>query len=157
MDLCCTKGVFAEPGWSYYGKKEYLVWRQIIHLVTKGWSVISTESLPRLVFTELAISPWANSKIVTSFSKSSGPRFDRLDGSRMIKKRFWRGSGELRSSNLVQNRVFLLSSSRPSERHAVDTVGVDLFVVYRRRLCDLPPMSGHGLDGHALCGARCKE
>ena len=28
------------------GKKEYLVWRQIIHLVTKGWSVISTESLP---------------------------------------------------------------------------------------------------------------
>ena len=36
------------------GKKVYLVWRQIIHLVTKGWSVISTESLPRLVFTELS-------------------------------------------------------------------------------------------------------
>ena len=36
------------------GKKEYLVWRQIVHLVTKGWSVISTESLPRLVFTELS-------------------------------------------------------------------------------------------------------
>ena len=33
------------------GKKEYLVWRQIVHLVTTGWSVISrsTESLPRLV------------------------------------------------------------------------------------------------------------
>ena len=36
------------------GKKEYLVWRQIVHLVTKGWSVISTESLPCLVFTELS-------------------------------------------------------------------------------------------------------
>ena len=36
------------------GKKEYLVWRQIVHLVTKGWSVISTESLPRLVYTELS-------------------------------------------------------------------------------------------------------
>ena len=36
------------------GKKEYLVWRQIVHLVTKGWSVMSTESLPRLVFTELS-------------------------------------------------------------------------------------------------------
>ena len=36
------------------GKKEYLDWRQIVHLVTKGWSVISTESLPRLVFTELS-------------------------------------------------------------------------------------------------------
>ena len=36
------------------GKKEYLFWRQIVHLVTKGWSVISTESLPRLVFTELS-------------------------------------------------------------------------------------------------------
>ena len=36
------------------GKKEYLVWRQIVHLVTKGWSIISTESLPRLVFTELS-------------------------------------------------------------------------------------------------------
>ena len=57
------------------------------------------------------------------------------------------GSGELRSSNLVQKPVFLISSSRPSKRHAVDTVGVDLFVIYRGRLCDLPPMSGHGLDG----------
>ena len=36
------------------GKKEYFVWRQIVHLVTKGWSVISTESLPRLVFSELS-------------------------------------------------------------------------------------------------------
>ena len=36
------------------GKKECLVWRQIVHLVTKGWSVISTESLPRSVFTELS-------------------------------------------------------------------------------------------------------
>ena len=36
------------------GKKEYLVWRQVVHLVTKGWFVISTESLPRLVFTELS-------------------------------------------------------------------------------------------------------
>ena len=36
------------------GKKGYLVWRQIIHLVMKGWPVISTESLPRLVFTELS-------------------------------------------------------------------------------------------------------
>ena len=36
------------------GKKEYLVWRQIVHLVTKGWSVIPTESLHRLVFTELS-------------------------------------------------------------------------------------------------------
>ena len=38
------------------GKKEYLVWKQIVtvHLVTKGWSVISTEGLPRLVFTELS-------------------------------------------------------------------------------------------------------
>ena len=30
---------------------------------------------------------------------------------------------------------------------------VDHFVIYRGRLCDLPPMSGHGLDGHALRGA----
>ena len=39
------------------GKKKYLVWRQIVLLVTKGWSVwsvISTQSLPRLVFTELS-------------------------------------------------------------------------------------------------------
>ena len=36
------------------GKKEHLVWRQIVHLVTKGWPVIATESLPRLVFTELS-------------------------------------------------------------------------------------------------------
>ena len=36
------------------GKKECLVWRQIVHLVTKGWSVFSTESLPRLVFIELS-------------------------------------------------------------------------------------------------------
>ena len=37
------------------GKKECLLWRQIAHLVTKGWSVISTElSLPRLVFVELS-------------------------------------------------------------------------------------------------------
>ena len=36
------------------GKKEYLVWRQIVHLVTRGLSVISTESLPLLVFTELS-------------------------------------------------------------------------------------------------------
>ena len=85
---------------------------------------------------------------MTSFSISSGPRFDRLE-----KKRFWRGSGELRSSNLVQKPVFLTSSSRPSERHAVDTVGVDLFVIYRGRLCDMPPMSGYGLDGHKLRGA----
>ena len=49
----------------------------------------------------------------------------------------------------MQKPVFLISSSRPSERHAVDTVGVDLFVIYRGRLCDLPPMSGHGLDGRA--------
>ena len=35
----------------------------------------------------------------------------------------------------------------------VDTVGVDLFVIYRRRLRDLPPMSEHGLDGRALRGA----
>ena len=67
------------------------------------------------------------------------------------------GSGELRSSNLVQKPVFLISSSRPSERHAVDTMGVDLFVIYRGRLCDLPPMSGHGLDGHALRRGACKE
>ena len=33
------------------GKKECLAWRQIVHLVTKGWS---TESLPRLVFIELS-------------------------------------------------------------------------------------------------------
>ena len=32
------------------GKKDYLVWRQIVHLVTKGWSVISTESLPAWFF-----------------------------------------------------------------------------------------------------------
>ena len=37
------------------------------------------------------ISPWANSKIVTSFSKSSGPRFDRLDGSRMMKEKVLEG------------------------------------------------------------------
>ena len=36
------------------GKKEYLVWRQTVHLVTKSWSVISTERSPRLVFTELS-------------------------------------------------------------------------------------------------------
>ena len=46
--------MFAEPGWSSYAQKEYLVWRQIVHLVTKGWSVNSTESLLRLVFTELS-------------------------------------------------------------------------------------------------------
>ena len=28
-------------------KKEDLLWRQIVHFLTKGWSVISTESLPR--------------------------------------------------------------------------------------------------------------
>ena len=55
----------------------------------------------------------------------------------------------MRSSNLVQKLDFFISLSRPSERHAVDTVGVDLFVIYRGRLCDLPPMSGHGLDGRA--------
>ena len=54
MDLCCTKGVFAEPGWSSYGQNEYLIWRQIVHWVTTCWSVISTESLPRLVFKELS-------------------------------------------------------------------------------------------------------
>ena len=32
-------------------------------------------------------SPWANSKIATSFSKSSEPRFDCLDGSRVIKEK----------------------------------------------------------------------
>ena len=63
-------------------------------------------------------------------------------------------SGELQSLNLVQNPVFLISSSRPSERDAVDTAGVDLFVIYRGRLCDLPPISGHG---HALRGARSTE
>ena len=31
---------------------------------------------------------------------------------------------------------FLIGSSRPSEQHAVDTVRVDLFVIYRRLLCD---------------------
>ena len=36
------------------GKKEDLVRRQIVHLVTKGWSVISTESLPGLSFAELS-------------------------------------------------------------------------------------------------------
>ena len=35
------------------GQKEDLVRRQV-HLVTKGWSVISTESLPCLAFTELS-------------------------------------------------------------------------------------------------------
>ena len=34
--------------------KESLVWREIVHFVTKGWSVISTKSLHRLVFTELS-------------------------------------------------------------------------------------------------------
>ena len=53
MDLCFTKGVFAEPGWSSYGQKRIPRLEAVIHLVTKGWSVISTESLPRLVFTEL--------------------------------------------------------------------------------------------------------
>ena len=48
------KGVLRSQGGRLTGKKEYLVWRQIVHLVTKGWSVISTESLPRLVFTELS-------------------------------------------------------------------------------------------------------
>ena len=72
----------------------------------------------------------------------------------MIKEKvfFWGGgggSGELRSSNLVQKPVFLISSSRPSERPAVDTVGVNLFVIYHAGLCDLPPNSGHGLDGRA--------
>ena len=32
------------------GKKEYLFWRQIVHLVTKGWSVISTEQFTPLGF-----------------------------------------------------------------------------------------------------------
>ena len=31
--------------------------------------------------------------------------------------------------------IRLVSTSRPSERHAVDTVGVDLFVIYRGRAC----------------------
>ena len=48
------KGCLRSQGGRLTGKKEYLVWRQIVHLVTKGWSVISTESLPRLVFTELS-------------------------------------------------------------------------------------------------------
>ena len=51
---------------------------------------------------------------------------------------------------LSKNRFFLIGSSRPSEQHAVDTVRVDLFVVYRRLLVILPPMmSGDGLDGRA--------
>ena len=29
-------------------------------------------------------------------------------------------------------------------------MSVDLFVIYRGRLFDSPPMSGPGLDGHAL-------
>ena len=60
---------------------------------------------------------------------------------------FWRGSGELR---LWKNRFFL--SVRQGRRRGMrlhDTVGVDLFVIYRGRLCDLPPMSGHGLDVRA--------
>ena len=100
-------------------------------------------------------SHWANSKTVTSFSKSSEPRFDRQDRLRMILKR--KGFGGVVENcgvqTLSKNWFFFISSSRPSERHAVDTVGVDLFVIYRGRLCDLPPMSGHGLDGHALRGA----
>ena len=56
--LTWTCAVPKESLWSQggrlTGKKEYLVWRQIVHLVTKGWSVISTESLHRSVFTELS-------------------------------------------------------------------------------------------------------
>ena len=48
------KECFRSHGGRLTGKKKYLVWRQIVHLVAKGWSVISTESLPRLVFTELS-------------------------------------------------------------------------------------------------------
>ena len=40
------KECFRSQGGRLTGKKKYLVWRQIVHLVTKGWSVISTESLP---------------------------------------------------------------------------------------------------------------
>ena len=50
---------------------------------------------------------------------------------------------------LSKSWFFFISSSRPSERPAVDTVGVNLFVIYHARLCDLPPSSGHGLDGRA--------
>ena len=58
----------------------------------------------------------------------------------MIREKVLEGRGKPRSSNLVQKPFFfLISSSRPSERQAVDTVGVDLFVIYRGRLCDLPP------------------
>ena len=89
-----------------------------------------------------------------SLSKSSGPMFDGLNGSRMIKEKVWGGggNGDLLSSNLVQKPDFLISSSRSAERHAVEALRVDLLVIYRGRLCDLPPMSGHGLDGHALRG-----
>ena len=48
------KEFFAEPGWSSYGQKRIFVRMQILHSVTKGWSVISTESLPCLAFTDLS-------------------------------------------------------------------------------------------------------
>ena len=47
------KECLLSQGGRFTGKKEYFVWRQIVYLVTKGWSVIST-SLLRLVFTELS-------------------------------------------------------------------------------------------------------
>ena len=93
--------------------------------------------------------PWAYLKkasgswLLFQIERAWSPRWVENDTS-------WRRSGELRSSNVVQKPVFLISSSRPSERHAVAWHrGVDLFVIYRGRLCDLPPMSGHGLDGRA--------
>ena len=81
----------------------------------------------------------------------------------MIKERVLEGSGELRSSNLVQKPVFLIGSSRPSEQHAVDTVRVDLFVIYRRLLCDFSRRcrdmaSIAELASETLkCSRRCKE
>ena len=66
------------------------------------------------------------------------------------RKRFGGVVENFEVKTLCKNRFFL--SVRQGRRRGMwlhDTVGVDLFVIYRGRLCDLPPMSGHGLDGRA--------
>ena len=89
---------------------------------------------------------------MTSFSKSSAPRFDRLDGLKIIKEKILEGQWRTPEFKPCPITDFLISSSRPLERHTVYTVRVNLFVIYGRFLCDLPPMSGHSLAGRSFCG-----
>ena len=87
-----------------------------------------------------AFSPWANLKKASRSwllfqierAKVWSPRWVEND-----KRKGFGGVVEnCGVQTLSKKPVFLIGSSRPSEQHAVDTVRVDLFVIYRRLLCD---------------------